>query len=342
MFEGMTIAGYAIGAAEGILYLRGEYAYLRAFLEDVLAKRRAAGLLGRDILGKSGFNFDIRIQMGAGAYVCGEETALLSSCEGRRGDPKTRPPFPAQKGYLDMPTVVNNVETLCCAARILEKGPGWFASIGTKGSSGTKLFSISGDCTRPGVYEVPFGITRRRAADAARAPRTPSRCRSAAPRGQHDRPGGVRPADLLRRPGHRRLGHGLRPGTRRAGDRRTPFMDFFVEESCGYCTPCRVGNVPPARSGWTASSPGRAKPADLDYLEKTRQDDQDREPLRPRADVAEPGPDHAAELPRPSTSAGSSRAAPRSGRRSTRRRRWPWPPASRAAHRSISEPRRVE
>ena len=124
VFAGMTIAGYAIGADEGILYLRAEYAYLRPFLEDVLQKRRDDGLLGNRILGKEGFDFDIRIQMGSGAYICGEESALISSCEGLRGDPKNRPPFPAQKGYLQHPTVVNNVETLCCVTKILEEGPG--------------------------------------------------------------------------------------------------------------------------------------------------------------------------------------------------------------------------
>jgi [NiFe] hydrogenase diaphorase moiety large subunit len=125
MFEGMTVAGYGIGSEFGIVYLRAEYNYLRRFLENVLEERRRAGLLGRDVCGKKGFNFDIRIQMGAGSYVCGEETALIGSCEGKRGDPKTRPPFPAQKGYLGKPSSVNNVETFCCVARILEKGAGW-------------------------------------------------------------------------------------------------------------------------------------------------------------------------------------------------------------------------
>ena len=161
VFAGMTIAGYAIGAEQGILYLRVEYAYLRPFLEDVLLKRRTDGLLGHSVCGKGGFNFDIRIQMGAGAYICGEETSLISSCEGMRGDPKTRPPFPAQKGYLGCPTVVNNVETLCCVTKILEEGPATFSAFGTEQSSGTKLLSISGDCRRPGVYELPFGVTLR-------------------------------------------------------------------------------------------------------------------------------------------------------------------------------------
>jgi [NiFe] hydrogenase diaphorase moiety large subunit len=158
MLEGMSIAGYAIGAKTGIIYLRGEYAYLQSFLEEAIRRRRERGLLGQNILGKEGFDFDVRIQMGAGAYVCGEETALISSCEGVRGDPKDRPPFPAQKGYLARPTCVNNVETFCKVSRILEMGAGWFAQVGVTGSPGTKLLSIAGDCSSPGVYEFPFGV----------------------------------------------------------------------------------------------------------------------------------------------------------------------------------------
>jgi len=161
VFAGMTIAGYAIGAEEGILYLRGEYAYLVPYLEEVLAKRREDGLLGDHIEGKHSMSFDIRIQLGAGAYVCGEETALISSMEGLRGDPKNRPPFPAQRGYMGFPTSVNNVETLCCVTRIAEIGVATFSQYGTEQSAGTKLLSISGDVTRPGIYEVPFGVTLR-------------------------------------------------------------------------------------------------------------------------------------------------------------------------------------
>ena len=134
----------------------------------MLEQRRRNGLLGRDILGRPGFDFDVRIQLGAGAYICGEETALISSCEGLRGDPKNRPPFPPQRGYLDGPTIVNNVETFCCTSRILLEGAAWFAAMGSGRTAGTKVLSISGDCRKPGVYEVPFGITPARAARGGR------------------------------------------------------------------------------------------------------------------------------------------------------------------------------
>ncbi|HLA41489.1 MAG TPA: NAD(P)H-dependent oxidoreductase subunit E, partial [Candidatus Glassbacteria bacterium] len=158
VFEGMSVAGYAIGARHGILYLRLEYEYLLAFLEDVLEKRRRAGLLGTDVAGKSGFDFDIRIQLGAGAYICGEESALINSTEGRRGEPRDRPPFPVQAGYLGNPTLVNNVETLAAAARVVENGADWYISFEGGQSTGTKLLSISGDCRKPGVYELPMGL----------------------------------------------------------------------------------------------------------------------------------------------------------------------------------------
>jgi len=241
MFEGMTIAGYAVGADTGVLYLRGEYAYLRAFLEDVLNRRRKAGLLGKSVCGKETFSFDIRIQMGAGAYVCGEETALISSCEGLRGDPKNRPPFPAQKGYLASPTTVNNVETLCCVARILDQGPGWFMGMGSKGSPGTKLLSVSGDCHRPGVYEVPFGTPLREFLAMAGA-EDGAAVQMGGPSGTM-----VGPDDYDRTICYDDLATGgsvmvFGPHRDVIGVARR-FMDFFIEESCGYCTPCRVGNV---------------------------------------------------------------------------------------------------
>ena len=241
LFEGMTIAGYAIGSNAGILYLRGEYAYLQSYLERVLNERRNKGLLGKNVCSKEGFSFDIRIQMGAGAYVCGEETSLLSSCEGLRGDPKTRPPFPAQKGYLGCPTTVNNVETFCCVARILEKGPGWFAQMGSTGSSGTKLLSISGDCKRPGVYEVPFGTPLNEVLKMCGGENAAG-VQVGGPSGRM-----VGPAEFGKTICYDDLATG--GSIMIFGPQRdllkvaAKFMEFFVEESCGYCTPCRVGNV---------------------------------------------------------------------------------------------------
>jgi [NiFe] hydrogenase diaphorase moiety large subunit len=264
MFEGMTIGGYAIGAGEGLLYLRGEYAYLRRFLEKVLDDRRERGLLGNDICGKKGFDFDIRIQMGAGAYICGEETSLISSCEGLRGDPRNRPPFPAQEGYLGKPTSVNNVETLCCAARILEMGSGWFASLGSEGSTGTKLLSISGDCTRPGVYEVPFGTTLRQAFEMCGAD-DPMAAQVGGPSGQMVGEEGFDRTicfDDLATGGALMV---FRRG-RSVVEIVSKFLEFFVHESCGYCTPCRVGNVL-LKERVDKILAGRGEVADLDYLE---------------------------------------------------------------------------
>ena len=241
VFAGMTIAGYAIGATEGILYLRAEYAYLCRFLEDVLARRRADGLLGKDIAARHSFDFDIRIQMGAGAYVCGEESALLSSCEGTRGDPRNRPPFPAQSGYLACPTVVNNVETLACVTRILEAGPAAFSEIGSKHSAGTKVLSVSGDVGRAGVFEVPFGVTVREVLTMAEA-RDAAFLQIGGPSGRM-----IGPSDFDRTICYDDLATGGAFVVFGAG--RDPlevarrYMEFFEDESCGYCTPCRVGNV---------------------------------------------------------------------------------------------------
>ena len=262
--EGMAIAGYAVGAQYGILYLRAEYAYLRQFLEQVICDMRSRSLLGTSILGRAGFDFDVEIRMGAGAYVCGEETAMIRSCEGRRGDPKTRPPFPAQKGYLDCPTTVNNVETFCNVARILEMGPGWFAKMGSPGSKGTKLLSISGDCSKPGVFEVRFGIRLSEvlalcgANDAAAV--------------QMGGPSGhlVGPVDFDRPICYDHLATGgsvmVFDSTRDLWDIVDQFLDFFADESCGYCTPCRVGNVL-MKERVARLMAGKGIPQDLEYLE---------------------------------------------------------------------------
>lgn len=157
IFEGMTVAALVIGARQGLLYLRGEYRYLLEPLQAVLQRRRDQQLLGAAILGQAGFDFDIAIHVGAGAYVCGEESALIESLEGKRGTPRIRPPFPVECGYLGQPTSVNNVETYCAAAQIAVHGSTWWAGIGTPKSTGTKIHSVSGDCERPGIYEYPFG-----------------------------------------------------------------------------------------------------------------------------------------------------------------------------------------
>ncbi|MDG4562100.1 MAG: NAD(P)H-dependent oxidoreductase subunit E, partial [Candidatus Competibacter sp.] len=149
VFEGMTLCGRVIGARQGFVYLRGEYRYLLKALRETLQRRRETGLLGEAILGDPSFNFDIDIHLGAGAYVCGEESALIESLEGKHGVPRIRPPFPTTHGYLNRPTVVNNVETFAAAAKIAVEGGDWFASRGTAESKGTKLLSLSGDCERP-------------------------------------------------------------------------------------------------------------------------------------------------------------------------------------------------
>ncbi len=265
VLEGMTVAAYAIGAETGIIYLRGEYAYLRAFLEDKMNQRRAANLLGNNILGKDGFNFDVRIQMGAGAYVCGEETSLISSCEGTRGDPTDRTPFPVVKGYMVSPTAVNNVESYCCAARIMDMGPGWFASIGTDRSAGTKLLSVCGDCERPGIYEVPFGTKLGEVLERAGAEDAACVC-VGGPSGQM-----VGPAQFGLGISYEELSTGgsmmIFSNQRDILEVAAAFMEFFVEESCGYCVPCRVGNVL-LKNRLKRVRNGEGAQADLDYLQK--------------------------------------------------------------------------
>ena len=241
VFEGMTLCAGIIGASKGYLYLRGEYRYLRAALEQKLQQLRETGLLGNSILGKHGFDFDIEIHMGAGAYICGEESSLIESLEGKRGIPRKRPPFPVTHGYQDRPTVVNNVETFMAAALIAIHGADWFRSVGTEQSSGTKLLSISGDCERPGIYEYPFGVSiqdilKDCVAKDTQAVQIAGAAGFTIPAAEFERriafedvsTGGSfmvfnRDRDLL--------------------DMVKNFMHFFVHESCGFCTPCRVGSA---------------------------------------------------------------------------------------------------
>ncbi|WP_371325499.1 NAD(P)H-dependent oxidoreductase subunit E [Dechloromonas sp. ZY10] len=239
VFEGMTVAAYAIGAQRGFLYLRGEYRYLLDDLNAVLERRRRDGLLGSDIGGIPGADFEIEIHVGAGAYVCGEESALIESLEGKRGTPRNRPPFPVTNGYLDQPTVVNNVETFAAAALIALKGGDWYAAIGTRHSAGTKLLSVAGNCSRPGIYEYPFGVSIRQVlAD----------CGATDPQAvQVSGPSGVCLGDAEF---DRCIGFEDIPtaGAFTVFDRSRDmfevarnYVHFFQHESCGFCTPCRVG-----------------------------------------------------------------------------------------------------
>jgi len=241
VFDGMTIAGYAIGARHGILYLRGEYTYLWRSLEDKLAARRGAGLLGTCIGAQSGFDFDIRIQLGAGAYICGEESALLESLEGKRGTPRERPPFPTEHGYLKQPTVIDNVETFACATRVVERGASWFLGFGTRQSTGTKLMSVSGDCPNPGVYEVPFGLTINELLDLVGATEV-GYVQMSGPSGE-----AVAPKDFGRTIAYEDVSTGgstmIFGKHRDVLDVALQFIRFFVDESCGWCTPCRVGTT---------------------------------------------------------------------------------------------------
>ncbi len=255
LFEGMTIAAHAVGSRHGILYLRAEYRYLRNYLEYVLQRRRQSGLLGE--------SFDIRIQMGAGAYICGEESSLISSCEGLRGEPKNRPPFPVQSGYLGYPTVVNNVETFCNVPRILEQGAEWFSSIGTSKSAGTKLLSISGDCKRPGIYEVPMGQSIQQVLDMAGAT-DPAAVQIGGASGEM-----VGRSDFGRRLCFEDIATAgaivVFSEQRNILEIVDYYLHFFIEESCGYCTPCRVGNVF-LKKGIEKIINGLAEASDLEYL----------------------------------------------------------------------------
>ncbi len=242
LFEGMAVAGYAVDAKEGILYLRAEYKYLGKYLEQTLADMRSENLLGKSIVGKEGYDFDIRIQFGAGAYVCGEESALIESVEGKRGEPRNRPPFPVQKGYKDKPTVVNNVETLCSVVKIINNGADWFASMGSRESNGTKLVSVSGDCQFPGIYAIEWGMRIRDLLEMAGSEDVQAV--------QIGGPSGVciGPKDFKRTISFEDIPTGgaiTIIGKERdlLKDVVLNYTNFFIDESCGSCVPCRAITV---------------------------------------------------------------------------------------------------
>ena len=253
LIEALAIAGFALGAGKAYIYLRGEYRYLLSQLKKAVDETKKKGLLD---------HMDIDVAVGAGAYVCGEETALMNSIEGSRGDARYKPPFPPQKGLWARPTIINNVETLMNVPAIIEKGADWFCRIGTAESKGTKVFSVSGDVAAPGVYELELGSLPVRAGGRHRG-----RCE------HQDGPGGRRGGE-----DHPGLGHGRAAGLRehpRLGRsyrvRRAPKCDrcrswdvriFSPEESCGKCTPCREGTemmVEILRRGLPRRSGGRRR-----------------------------------------------------------------------------------
>jgi NADH-quinone oxidoreductase subunit F len=248
--EAMTIAAFATGASRGYLYIRGEYPEAEAAIAVAIGRARDAGLLGTDILG-SGFAFDIELRRGAGAYICGEETALFESIEGKRGEPRNKPPFPVEVGLFGKPTVVNNVETLANVPLIVLEGGEAFAEIGTEGSTGPKLFCLSGNVARPGVYEVEFGATLRDLIELA----------GGVPGGREIRAillGGAAGVfvgpEVLDTPltfeATRAIGATLGSGVVMVFDEAADLVDtlrriaqFFRDESCGQCVPCRIGSV---------------------------------------------------------------------------------------------------
>src|SRR5664279_4147239 len=246
LIEGMIICGYTIGAEYGIIYLRGEYWWLKNKLDKAIEDYHNLGLLGKNCGQIQGFDFDIRIQMGAGSYVCGEETALLESLEGKRGEPRTKWFFPVEKGYLQLPTIINNVETFCAVAKIIEMGAAEYLKLGIPGSPGTKLISVSGDCKRPGIYEIEWGMTIEELLSLCEAD-DPYYMQVSGPSGEcisiDEKSRRISMVDL---PGHKDIRCGgsfmIFNSQRDLVKVLLNFSEFFKHESCGICTPCRAGN----------------------------------------------------------------------------------------------------
>ena len=249
VLEAMAIAGYAIGADEGFIYVRAEYPIAIHRLQIAIKQARENGLLGKDIFG-TGFNFDIQLRFGAGAFVCGEETALMVSIEGNRGEPRPRPPFPAVKGLFGQPTILNNVETYANIPQIILKGADWFASMGTEKSKGTKVFALGGKITNTGLVEVPMGTTLREIIEEIGGGIPNGKKFKAAQTGGPS--GGCIPAHLIDTPidydNLIAIGSMMGSGGLIVMDEDTCmvdiarfFLEFTVDESCGKCTPCRVG-----------------------------------------------------------------------------------------------------
>ena len=252
VIEGMALAGYAIGATVGFNYIRGEYYEPWQRFEAALVEARQAGLLGEDLKG-SGIAFELHSQRGAGAYICGEETALLESLEGKKGQPRFKPPFPAQVGAFGKPTTINNTETLASIPPIIRNGAEWFSGIGVENSGGTKIYSVSGHVNRPGNYEVPMGIPFRDLLAMAGGVRDGRTLKAVIPGGSSVP---VVPADAIMEctmdyDGLSQVGSALGAGSVIVMDETTCMVEvlerisyFYFVESCGQCTPCREG------TGW--------------------------------------------------------------------------------------------
>jgi NADH-quinone oxidoreductase subunit F len=250
LLEAITVMGYCCGAEQGYIYIRGEYPLAESRLLHAVEQARARGFLGPNVMGE-GFAFDIEIRRGAGAYIAGEETALINSIEGKRAEPRNKPPFPAQVGLFGKPTAINNVETLLCVLEILRIGGPAFAQLGTEGSTGTRLFCLSGCVEWPGLYEYEFGVTLRELIDAAGGVRGGRSLQAVLLGGAA---GSFVGPDALDTPltfeGVRAIGASLGSGVVLVLDDAVEITDllrriaqFFRDESCGQCVPCRLGTV---------------------------------------------------------------------------------------------------
>jgi NADH-quinone oxidoreductase subunit F len=274
LIEGIIICGYAIGGAAGYNYIRGEFWEPYERFEEALAEAREAGLLGENILG-SGFDFDIHTHLGAGAYICGEETALLESLEGKKGQPRFKPPFPAMFGLYGRPTVINNTETLASVPDIIRQGAEWFRDIGVANSGGPKLFSVSGNVARPGNYEVPMGTPFAELLELAGGMRDGRPCKAVIPGGSSAPvlPGDVMMDLTMDYDSIAQAGSMLGSGAVIVMDDTNCMVKvldrisyFYYEESCGQCTPCREG------TGWMHRvvhriETGKGRQEDLDLLD---------------------------------------------------------------------------
>ena len=273
LFEGLAIAGVAVGANQGYIYLRAEYPYVTTILEQALADARKHGLIGSNMM-QSGVDFDIKLFVGAGAYVCGEETALLDSLEGKRGEPRFKPPFPGVQGLWKKPTIINNVETLSNLPAIMVNGPEWYRGMGTKSCPGTKLFTLCGNITHPGVYEFPVGTTIRTLFEKVGGGCPHGKELMAVQTGGAS--GNIIPASLIDTPmdidACAEAGATFGAGDLMFMDEESCLLDvlenlteFFEAESCGKCTPCREGNTQLLRLVREFRN-GTAKPGDLELL----------------------------------------------------------------------------